>query len=221
MEREVLSAALGAVLAPRTFVLTQLQPENTAPLFGGGWGGVLKWCAATARRHTGPLAMDPTLAGFDAIVLHLDADVATFAYLQLRPPVEDAQVASKGWGALPCPSPCPPDPPSASALNAVLLSWLQPATLGSTAVVCLPAMNTGAWLAAATLPNDHALLLGLECNPNIEVSLAQQPLHYRIRKDRRQDIQRAASNVATNWQQVKQRCTRAAAFETDIQGAVP
>lgn len=221
MEREVLSAALSAILAPRTFVLTQLQPENTAPLFGGGWGGVLKWCAATARRHIGPLATDPTLTGFDAIVLHLDADVATFAYSQLRPPVEAAYAAGNGWGALPCASPCPPDPPSASALHAVLLSWLQPATLGSTAVVCLPAMNTGAWLAAATLPNGHALFPGLECNPNIEDSLAQQPLRFRIRKNRRQDVQDAAPKVTMNWQQVKQRCTRAAAFETEIQGAVP
>ena len=220
MEREVLNAALGAILAPRTFVLTQLQPENTAPLLGGGWGGVLKWCAATARRHTGPLAADPTLGGFDAIVLHLDADVASFAYPQLRPPVETAVAAANGWGALPCASPCPPDPPSASALHAVLLSWLQPATLGPTAVVWLPAMNTGAWLAAAILPNDHSLLPGLECNLNIEVSLAQQPLSYRIRKGRRQDVQAAAPQVTRNWQQVKQRCTRAAAFEIEIRGAV-
>lgn len=98
MEREVLNAALGAILAPRTFVLTQLQPENTAPLLGGGWGGVLKWCAATARRHTGPLAADPTLGGFDATLLHLDADVASFAYLQLRPPRRDRSRCRKRLG---------------------------------------------------------------------------------------------------------------------------
>ena len=49
-EREVIDAALKVILAPRSFVLTQLQPEATKPDIGGGWGGVLKWCHQLAAR---------------------------------------------------------------------------------------------------------------------------------------------------------------------------
>lgn len=36
-EREVIDAALKVILTPRSFVLTQLQPEATKPDMGGGW----------------------------------------------------------------------------------------------------------------------------------------------------------------------------------------
>jgi hypothetical protein len=36
-----LRIALKVILTPRSFVLTQLQPEATKPDMGGGWGGVL------------------------------------------------------------------------------------------------------------------------------------------------------------------------------------
>lgn len=41
-EFEVIQAALQAILSPRSFVLTKLQPEETKPEMGTGWGGVLK-----------------------------------------------------------------------------------------------------------------------------------------------------------------------------------
>jgi len=66
-EREVIDAALKVILAPRSFVLTQLQPEATKPDIGGGWGGVLKWChqlAARSQPGGGAVEADPTLSIF-------------------------------------------------------------------------------------------------------------------------------------------------------------
>lgn len=195
-EREVLKAALDAILKPRTFELVQLQPEATRPQMGGGWGGVLKWCRQIARRHDGPLSTDPTLAGFDVVVLHLDADVANFSYPDVSTSLADAQ--AQGWHLLPCDNPCPPGAAATSALHAVLLSWLQPAQPGPACVVCLPAMNTGAWIAAATLPPGHRLLADLECRVDIEAQLQTLPLGQRFRKTRT-DALRAAPQVTANW----------------------
>ena len=75
----LIEAALKAVL-PQPFILTQLQPEATRPDLGQGWSGVLKWCQAASQRHQGPLELDPTLLGFDLLILHLDVDVSTMTY---------------------------------------------------------------------------------------------------------------------------------------------
>jgi hypothetical protein len=89
------------------------------------------------------------LSNFDGVVLQLDADVATFAYSHLGLPLTDAEALASGWLPLPCPTACPPAPLPQDALFSVLLSWLSPATPGAKTVVCIPAMNTGAWQAAA------------------------------------------------------------------------
>jgi hypothetical protein len=75
----IIEAALKAFL-PQPFILTQLQPEATKPEIGGGWGGVLKWCSMVGERFQGPIDQDPTLLGFDLLIIHLDVDVATFNY---------------------------------------------------------------------------------------------------------------------------------------------
>ena len=75
----IIEAALKAIL-PGAFILTQLQPEASLPEMGNGWGGVLKWCHAASQRHVGPVDQDPTLAGFDLIIIHLDVDVSTMDY---------------------------------------------------------------------------------------------------------------------------------------------
>lgn len=211
-EREILKAALQAVLAPRTFELVQLQPESTLPKLGGGWGGVLKWCKDVATRHAGPLNTDPTLKSFDAVVLHLDADVASFSYADIA--MAPADIEAHGWKPLPCDNPCPPAAAAACALHAVLLSWLHPAQPGPTGIVCLPAMSTDAWVAAATLPTGHALLEALECRADIGPRLRQLPLAYRFRKSR-PDVLLAAPQVTANWAQVTERCSRARQFAND------
>lgn len=223
-EREVIGAALGAILAPRGFVLTPLQPEATRPDMGTGWGGVLKWCRQLAERAKpdgGTVEADPTLFAFDGVVLQLDADVASFAYSDLRPPFTPAQVVLNAWLPLPCPHSCPPLPVPRDPLHAVLLSWLHPAVPGAQTVVCLPAMNTGAWQAAAKLPAGHDLLQDLECRIDIEARLQTLPKALKVNKNDRKSRFIAADAVAARWPEVTALCTRAQAFDQAIRIAFP
>ena len=220
----MIEAALKTILAPRSFVLTQLQPEATKPDMGTGWGGVLKWCQQQATRcqlYGGMVEDDPTLSTFDGVIVQLDSDVATFSYSNLRPPYTNAEAAAKGWNPLPCATQCPPAPLPLDELHAVLLSWLQPAVPGPRTIMCIPAMNTGAWQAAAKLPAGHALLLNLECNENIEVQMSSLPLNLRVNKKIRTSRLAAANDVSRRWRDVTTLCSRALAFEQAILIAFP
>lgn len=223
-EREVIEAALKKILDNRSFVLTQLQPEATKPDMGTGWGGVLKWCQQQATRcppNGGLIENDPTLSAFDGIIVQLDADVATFSYANLRPPITNAYAAAKKWRSLPCPTHCPPVPLPTDALYAVLLSWLQPAVPGPKTVVCIPSMNTGAWQAAARLPPNHELLNSIECKPDIEEKMQFLPVSLRVNKKDRKSRLVAANAVAARWSDVKAISSRALAFEESILTAFP
>jgi hypothetical protein len=225
-EHEVIEAALDTILAPRRFVLTLLQPEATRPDLGTGWGGVLKWCQQLMARHDPTLdpavESDPLLCSFyDGVVLHLDADVATFAYTDLSLSHTVASVAAKGWLPLPCVHACPPAPLPGDALHAVLLSWLHPAVPGPKTVVCMPAMNTGAWQAAAVLPAGHRLLTDLECNLGIETQLKGLAMALRVDKTKPNSRLKAAAAVKARWADVTSLCTRADAFDAAIRTAFP
>ncbi|MCD8486176.1 MAG: hypothetical protein LRZ84_05370 [Desertifilum sp.] len=103
---EVIQAALKAVL-PNPFVMTLLQPEATQPKLGAGWCGVLKWCHEADQRHNELLDTDPTLVGFDLLIIHVDVDVASQQYPNCGPSVE-IWAKENSWGSLPCTQPCPP-----------------------------------------------------------------------------------------------------------------
>jgi hypothetical protein len=223
-ELEVINAALKVILAPRNFVLILLQPEETKPDMGRGWGGVLKWChqfALQSHLNGGAVAGSPILSMFDGVVLHLDADVATFAYSNLRPPFTNDEAAARGWLPLPCGTACPPSPVALDALYSVVLSWLSPAMPGANTVVCIPAMNTGTWQAAAKLPAGHALLVNLECRADIETQLQQLPLALRVDKKKRESRLNAADAVTQCWPAVTALCSRAHAFDQAIRAAFP
>jgi hypothetical protein len=215
---EIVSAALKAIL-PRPFVLTVLQPEQTRPDLGEGWGGVLKWCLSTARRHSGALHDDPTLAHFDLLVLHLDADVARGAYAACGPQVE-ALAEEMAWGTLPCSRPCPPAADTCAAIERLLESWLTPVVVGARTVLCVPAQSSGTWLAAAALPLGHALLEDLECNPDVERRLSGLPLALRVRKKAR-EYGEHAPKITKDWTKVKVLCSQALVFEQRVQAALP
>jgi hypothetical protein len=103
---EVIQAVLKAVL-PEPFVMTQLQPEATQGMMGTGWCGVLKWIQAARQRHSGSLDTDPTLVGFDLLIVHLDVDVASKRYADCGTLVEDI-AQTNSWRDLPCALQCPP-----------------------------------------------------------------------------------------------------------------
>ncbi len=154
-------------------------------------------------------------------VLQLDADVATFAYSHLRPPFTNAEAAARGWLPLPCPTACPPVQLPQDALFTVLLSWLSPATPGAKTVVCIPAMNTGAWQAAAKLPAGHPLLVDLECSADIEAQMQHLPLTLKVDKKKRESRLNAAAAVTQRWAAVTAICSRAHAFDQAIRTAFP
>lgn len=210
---EVIAAALRAMLK-QPFVMTLLQPEATQPQFGSGWGGVLKWCHTTSRRHSGPLSQDPTLSLFDLIILHLDADVAAKHYADCGPAVAE-MAQTFNWKPLPCHQPCPPAADTCIALQHVLTAWLVPAKVDARTLCCIPAQSSGTWLACAVLDPAHALLQGAECNPDLEARLSQLPKAQRIKKTvpeyRRQSVE-----VTSRWEQVKQLCAQAGAFERAV-----
>lgn len=212
----IIEATLKAIL-PGAFILTQLQPEASLPEMGNGWGGVLKWCHATSQRHAGPVDQDPTLAGFDLVIIHLDVDVSTMNYDNLGPDI--AVLAQQSdWALLPCAQQCPPVADTVNALSIVLQSWLGQATVGQHTVLCLPAQSSGTWLAAAFLPTHHALLANAECDTRVENGLAQLPKAIRVRKSI-PHYRSKASEITQNWNAVKAVCSQALLFETEVQTA--
>ncbi|MCU8019893.1 hypothetical protein L5M36_23955 [Shewanella sp. SM72] len=213
----VIEAALKAIL-PRPFILTQLQPEATQPEMGNGWGGVLKWCYTAAERFPGPVTSDPTLNGYDMVIIHLDVDVASFSYADCG--ANMAQTAlDKQWQHLPLDCVCPPATNCADALLLVIQSWLGTASLGQS-ILCLPSQSSGTWLAAAYLPAGHALLANEpECN-DIEGQLGRLPKAQKVRKSLRE--YRAIAPMLTNkWSDVTQLCSQALRFEQSVQALIP
>lgn len=209
----IIEAALKALL-PRSFVLTQLQPEATRPKMGSGWGGVLRWCVDFAMRGHPRLEDDPTLSGFDLYVVHADADIAENTYESVS--AEVAQLASeRGWPVLPARLPCPPASGSADAVRACLLAWSALAAPGPRTVLCVPSKAIEAWLVAARFADGHALLSGLECHLTLETQLAVQPKAQRIRKTRREYLAHEGA-VTAAWGFVRERCTQAERFSTDV-----
>ncbi len=216
----VIEAALRALL-PVPFILTVLQPEPTLPRVGGGWCGVLRWCRAFAASGHGVLEQDPTLAGFDLFVIHVDADVAEMAYADCgAPAAADAEADVVALPALPCAKPCPPAEDTANEIRDRLRAWLGGAAPGPKTVLCVPSKATEAWLAAAVLEDGHALLTGLECNLNVEARLASLPKATRIRKST-QEYRAWQAQIRARWHRVRQRCTQADRFSTEVARAVP
>ncbi len=199
-DRIVIEAALNAILTDRLFRLTQIQPEGSAvfgPL-GGGWSGVYKWCKQSAERGNGKLSEDEILfLNYDLVILHLDADVAGFQYSEGNvTPVE-------GDLPLSCEKSCPPASDTTDALRSVLLSWCGETEVPPKTVICMPSKASEAWLVNALFPNDVSVKRGIECYPEIESRLAQQPKAKRIRKsvsdyrDKADELTEAWPRIAT------------------------
>ena len=215
----ILQAILKAIV-PCPFVLTLLQPEATRPKMGNGWPGVLKWCHEARLRHLGSLDADPTLAGFDLLIIHVDADVADMHYQDCGQEIVNL-AAQFAWHALPCSMPCPPASNTCNQVQHAISSWLGNATPGQNTVFCIPSKSIGTWLAAAFLPTDHPLLTDSECNLGLEKSLSQLPLAQRIKKTQR-DYRLYEKTIFNNWSQVANICRQALAFQEKVaQIAVP
>ncbi len=215
---EVIQAALKAVLSD-PFVLVPLQPEPTQPTLGAGWCGVLKWCYQAHQRHQGFLMEDPTLIGFDLIIIHVDVDVASKQYSDCGTSVE-TWATQYSWASLPCAQGCPPISNTVDALKSVIESWLGKGNLCNQTLLCLPAQSSGTWLAAAVLSLSSTLLVNNpECNLNLESQLEKLPKDQRIKK-RVREYRIHAPHITQQWNQVKQICTQASNFEHRVSQAL-
>ena len=217
----VIEAALRSMFNDQPFVLKQIFPEGSVTFgtMGGGWVGVYRWCHAAATRGGGRLSGDQLIFGagnFDLLILHLDADVAgdDYANGSLTPLPTD--------GNLPCERPCPPPRDSTDELRRVLLSWCGEAAPPDRTVICMPSKSTEAWVVAALFPNDQAMAQGIECYANPVSRLGLQPAAHRIRKkkrdylDRSDDIEQAWSRIA-----VPAALGEAFRFQSEFLAAVP
>lgn len=209
----VIEAVLKALL-PRPFVLTQLQPEPTRPKLGTGWGGVLRWCLDFAKRGHARLEDDPTLPGFDLFVVHADADVAEGAYGDVSEEIADV-ATQRSWPTLPNSISCPPPTGSADAVRTCVLSWAGLQDPGPKTILCVPSKAIDAWLVAAAFDDGHALLTNLECNLDVGRQLAALPMAQRIKKTTR-DYRVHEKTVTGKWSVVRQRCTQAERFSTEV-----
>lgn len=216
-DRIVIEAAVRAILADRRFVLTQLQPEQSAAFgpLGTGWAGVLRWCEQSAARGKGRLHDDAlAFAVQDILILHLDADVAGVTY-------ESANVTKgRKHGALPCAHPCPPPRATTDALRSVLLTWCGVKAVPAGVVLCVPSKSIEAWVVQALFPNDKvAVGGGLECYDQPEARFGTQPKKSRIAKTRR-DYQARAADLTAAWGRVRTSLTEAARFEEELKTAI-
>ena len=187
-DRIVIESALRAMLANRPFILVQLQPEGSIAFgnFGGGWGGVYRWCKQSSRRGSGRLSSDRLLQ-FDLLIVHVDADVAAANYgdANVTPDTDDL--------GLPCELPCPPASDTTNALRHVVCSWMGETSIPERVILCVPSKNTEAWVVAMLFPTDPAIVaeLDFECLENPSARLGQQSGRNRLRKAQRDYLDRA------------------------------
>jgi hypothetical protein len=191
----VVEAALRSMLPGRSFVLQQIFPEGSVSFgdLGTGWVGVYRWCHQSAKRGGGRLKNDALVfQNYDLLLLHLDADVAASQYSQgsIAPHAND--------GLLPCERDCPPPSDTTNALRRVLLSWCGETAPPVGTVICMPSKSTEAWVIGALFPTDRAMRQGIECYPDPEGRLGQQPKVKRIRKTRR-DYEAHSKEIEAAW----------------------
>ena len=213
-DRIVLESALTSMLAGRSFILKQLQPEDSLPFgeAGTGWVGVYRWCQKTVARANGALRKDILYFSYDILILQLDADVAEKRY-------SDGNI-SEIVQDLPCVQACPPPTATTNALRKILLRWAGESVTPPKTVLCSPSKSMEAWVVAALFPDDAAVASGIECHNNADARLGQQPLAQRIRK-RQQDYTEKSEQLKSAWPRLVANLEEPARFQSDLLAIIP
>lgn len=208
----VIESALRSIHPNASLVVTALQPADSVAFggFGGGWGGVYRWCKQMAGLNGGILGAIEDR--FDGLVIHVDADVAGFSYASagINPDAGDLN--------LPCLMPCPPAVDTTDKLRLVVCSWLGFAScdaLSPSVVLCTPSKSTEAWIVRILYPSD---LLSKakepECMANPEGRLKGKN---KIKK-KVADYQNSSSKLVAGWPVLvgDLRFAEASRFDTDV-----
>lgn len=212
----IIEAALKAIIRC-PFVITRLQPEETRPEMGAGWGGVLKWCHDISKQHHDILDTHPLLSfrPVDLIILHIDADVSDKSYGDCGLSYPEMSMAHS-WKPLPCRMPCPPSVNTCNELQQTLKSWLDPVIPGPKTTMCIPSEAIDTWLLVA-VHNSH--MANVECQPDPDTSLAQLPKSKRIKKSKFA-YSNAADLITTRWNLITSCCQQALSFQQNVQQIV-
>lgn len=218
----MLEAAVAAILPEYELETVRLQPEVSdsfeaiAGTTGFGWPGVYRWCREAVEKGGGSISNGPVLESYDAVVLQLDADVASATYAQGH--IDDAT------GDLPCEKKCPPPEATTDALRLVLLRWLGEAAEPKKLAICMPSKSLEAWLLAGLYPTDAVVKSGaLECRAKPERLLSGKRLKGRLVSGRHKDFdmyRNRAQEFAQKWSSVEKKCTQAKRFAADLRTAI-
>lgn len=222
-DRIVIEAALKVIL-DRPFVLSMLQPDTSkafgdAGQFGGGWGGVYRWCRQLVKMHP-QVEVNPTLTEFNLILVHLDADVAGMRY-------EESNI-DNGLTDLPCQHACPPVEDSVNALRKVVAGWLNlppTGTLPARWAYCTPSKCTEAWVVAALYQStESAILTNIECNCGLETWLSQRPVREGrlVRSGKKKPLAylKIAQKVTDGWESICTHCSQATRFRDEVRATL-
>ena len=203
----VLDAIVQAVFGPSAQV-TRLQPAMsrtplggaTAGEHGGGWKGVKAWCEKQAR--IGDAAFRTLLANNQAIVVHVDADIAHETEIN-------------------CAEPCPPARPTVDRLREVLLGWLGIAAQ-KVVVLCVPAQAMDAWVAAAL----HAKHRNVETEHHDDPKrlLLERPKLVKsvdgsLKADRKK-FEEQSNAIRDGWPEVVKTLPEAQRFDAELRAAL-
>lgn len=222
----VIEAGLRYIL-DNPFTYATLQPQVPTGEFGGGWGGVFRWCRQVASVGGATLSDNPTLAMHDLFIIQVDADVAGFRY-------GDANVSDPPANDLPCEQACPPALDTVCQLSEVVKGWLAPSELGRKGVLCIPSKCIEAWVAAGLYgQSDPEFLDDLECDLNIVAYLHGKPSRERLVvmkkskvmnrskfKKRRARYQRNVETLTRQWKFIERWCPQAKTFREAVEEAI-
>ena len=216
----VLESILAALLPDTDFVLQTLQPERslafgeaTSSARGAGWVGVYRWCRQADLEGGGSVSGSSALLHHDALIVQVDADVASKTY-------SSGGVRDAPRQDLPCEQPCPPSSDTTDTLRGVVLNWLGESRTPSQVVLSTPSKNIEAWVVAAVWP-DNSLVQqdDWECRSRPEEQLAALPKRKRFRK-RQDDYRRKQKEIQRGWPDVSARLAEARRFARDFLAAI-
>jgi len=217
-------SALAEALVPGDVIVDCVQPErplDQSTQYGelwSGWEGVWRWCERQCQRF-GDLAAamsQPPLAGSQAVVVHIDADVADPDKLNCR-------------------KDCPPAQDTVDVLRDVLLQWSKVSAAPPGVVLCIPSKAVEAWVYAALSSRDDLDGDWLECRDEPESLLAGLRGKPKLVRTERQAASRgggrrwrkvtdayraAAPRVAEAWPRVCKVCTQAGRFDRELRAAL-
>ena len=207
----VLNALVGFFLNGEDYVSNQIQPPTSdyagdqGPL-GGGWKGVLHWCANQRVESTdiGGFANSLVLRNCDYLIIHLDADIAEEADLI------DFQLGSSAAPVCTC-----------NNIRNHIRALLGGGPIPSQLVICVPAQCTETWVFVALHTDEVGRYRPIEQRREVERLLIGQPERLVRDKDgaAKKDDERfraVVQRITRNWPAVVANCTQARLFESEF-----